>query len=409
MAAESLTGRHVAIVGAGPGGAMLALLLARGGVRVTLIERHTDFAREFRGEGVNLAGIDVLRQAGLLDRFMALPAAPVRTAAFYARGRQFLSLDIADLFDADQFVRLTPQPPFLEMLIEEASRHPGFTFLRGEAVLDLVRDGGRVTGVRLHERDLAADFVVAADGRFSHLRKLLGRDLEGEPQFFDVIWCKVPRPPLVPPGRICGFLLAGVFGLALPAVDDELQLGRIIPKGSFAELRHDPEHDWAALMADSLPGVYRAGFEAVRGDVKPVLLDVMCGAMADWSEPGLVFMGDAAHPMSPVGAQGINIALRDAAVLANHLGPLLVAGAEGAALDEAAKAFQAERRQEIEAVQKEQNRVPRQLVWATHYAGLLRFVPDSFIQWLARRFVSGETVQRFARGAVEVTVEFGRS
>lgn len=404
---------HVAICGAGPAGALLAFLLARGGVRVTLIERHTDLSREFRGEGMSPSGMAAIRQAGLWNAFDALPATHIKSMAMYAKGRPFLQFDMDHLLPPDmQFIRVMAQQHLLEMLIDKASAFEGFTFLRGVVVRDAIERDGRIAGVSVGEgggsRDLAADYVVAADGRYSVLRKRAGLDLGGKQQSFDVVWSKIPRPDGVPAGRVYGFLLDNFFGLIFPTEGDHLQIGRIIPKGSYRDLRSAADGDWYDHVLEILPQDLVPAFASVRDRASdPALLDVICGSLPKWSAPGLCFIGDAAHPMSPIGAQGINIALRDAIVAANHLGPPLLEGGDAAAIDAAAEAFEAERRPEVDKIQAQQNDATRQLKAGRLAAPVLRVIPDSWVAAVGRFFIGLPSTRRFIEGAGDLRLTFG--
>lgn len=404
---------HVAIIGAGPGGALTAWLLSRGGIKVTLIERHQDFSREFRGEGMTPAGMQAIREAGLWDDFDALPSEPIRSMQMFSRGQRFLNIELDRILPPDiQVIRLMPQPKLLEMLADKCARFPNFTLLRGTVVRDLVEEDGRVVGLALGgeggERELRCDYVIAADGRYSIARKRLGLELEGARQAFDVVWCRVPRIDPVKPGEAYGFLLDDYFGLAFPAEDNHVQIGRIIAKGSYREFRGSEPGAWKDHLASVLPPplatVFAAGRDAAS---EPFLLDVVCGMLPKWSVPGLVLMGDAAHPMSPVGAQGINIALRDAVVLANHLGPALLEGAGPDQLDRAAAGFEAERRPEVEKIQAAQNQGNARLKGIQAMAPVLRFLPMGLIGWLGRQVLSRPSTRRFVDGASSIKLTFG--
>jgi 2-polyprenyl-6-methoxyphenol hydroxylase-like FAD-dependent oxidoreductase len=406
---------HVAIVGGGPAGALLAYLLARGGVRVTLIERHSDFSREFRGEGMTPSGMAAIREAGLWEEFDGLPATQLKSMALYANGRAFLTLDIDRVLPAGmQFIRILAQPHLLEMLVRKSADYQGFNLLRGVLVREPMVDGGRAYGVRYRDgdgvdRELAADYVIAADGRYSTLRRALGLELAGGQQAFDVVWCKVPRPTGMIKGRVYSFILDDFFGLAFPTEGDQVQIGRIIAKGSYKQFKGDEEGQWYDKIAASLPAELAPGFLAVRSEASnPTLLDVVCGALEKWSMPGICFIGDAAHPMSPVGAQGINIALRDAIVAANSFGPALLAGADGETLDRAAAQFEGERRTEVDKVQSQQTDAMRQLAIGRRMAPIIRFVPDAWIGGLARLMLGRRFVRDFIEGVSDVRLTFGR-
>ena len=108
---------HFAIVGAGPAGAALGFLLARAGGEVTLLERQTDFAREFRGEVLMPSGLDALVQMGLGEALAALPQREVSRIAIYQGARPLFVLPLATA------ARAVSQPALLEMLAHEAARH----------------------------------------------------------------------------------------------------------------------------------------------------------------------------------------------------------------------------------------------------------------------------------------------
>jgi 2-polyprenyl-6-methoxyphenol hydroxylase-like FAD-dependent oxidoreductase len=350
---------RVVIVGAGPAGMALAYLLARRGVGVTVLETHHDFARVFRGEGLQRSGIDAFRQMGLGDQFDRLPHTVLHFIEIHARGRRIIRAD-SEGFGRGQ-VRAVSQPALLQLLADEAGKHPGFRLVRGVTMRDFLHDNGRVVGVRASAedgpREYRADLVVGADGRNAATRKHSGFPELSLPQGFDILWFKVPYTDGFP-DRTTGMVDVGKnrVALAYPTADNHLQVGFVIPKGTFAALRARGPEVWTEELIAGLPTCLadqlRAHREAV---VHATLLNVVCGRLMEWAAPGLLLIGDAAHPMSPVGGQGINIALRDALVAANHLVPVLTAGNDLAALDAAARRVRDERWPEIEAIQKVQN------------------------------------------------------
>ncbi len=385
---------RVVIVGAGPAGMALGYLLARRGVGVTVLESHLDFARAFRGEGLQRSGIDAFRQMGLGERFDRVPHVQARTLEIYFKGRLCVRADPAGLGRAQ--VRLVAQPALLQMLADEAGKHPAFRLEFGVTVRDFLRDSGRVVGVRADAadgpREVRADLVIGADGRHAVTRKQSGFPELNAPQAFDILWLKVPYPATYPDRTTAVTeMAADRAALAYPTADDQLQVGFVIAKGAYKALRARGP-DWTEELTGRLPGFLADHLRAHRAAVAgATLLNVVCGRLTEWSAPGLLLLGDAAHPMSPVGGQGVNLALRDALVAANHLVPVLTAGADPAAIDAAARAVRDERWPEIVAVQDMQQHQARMLFapddWRT---GLVRrllplMIRTGLLQWLNRK------------------------
>ena len=397
---------QVVIVGAGPAGASLAFLLARRGVGVTLLERQTDFAREFRGEGLMPSGVEALGAMGLGAALDALPQTRIEAVDVFRGARRLLRIAPRDLGAPGP--RIVSQPALLEMLVAEAGRFPGFRLERGVTVRDLVRQDGRVTGVRLDaaagSHEVRGDLVIGADGRASVLRARAGLRAEQAEQAFDIVWCKVAQPAFLDRGTARVYLGRGHFALLFPSYDGRLQIGWVIDKGSFGDLRRLGIEGWVEEMAHHVSPDLAAHLRAERGAIThPFVLDVVCDRLARWTLPGLLLLGDAAHPMSPVGAQGINIALRDALVAANHLGPALARGAPPAEVDAAAERVVAERAPEVTEIQRLQQAPPRLLFAPAWWSGL---VLGAFLPLLARTGivarVAGPVFRRFANGVTTV-------
>ncbi|HTO08782.1 MAG TPA: FAD-dependent oxidoreductase [Myxococcota bacterium] len=402
---------HVAIAGAGPAGAALAYLLARRGVRVTLLERQSDFAREFRGEGLMPGGVDALQQMGLGPELERLPQARITGLDVYLNGRHGLHVDVASLPPDLPLPRFVSQPALLEMLVAQAEKSPGFTLLRGAVARELIHAGGRVTGLRIEAdgraRDVAADYVIGCDGRASLVRKRAGLERPREAQAFDVVWVKLPLPEFMR-GRVRGCVGRRHFAIAFESPDAMLQLGWAIDKGTYGDIRKGGIEHWLEQLAQNLPADLTDWLRAhARELTHPFLLDVVCDHLDLWSAPGVLLLGDAAHPMSPVGAQGINIALRDAVVAANQLGPVLLAGAPAAELDAAAARVTAERLPEVKEIQAIQTRAPALLMQRSRWAEL---VVGTFGPLLLRSgilaFVFRQVFPRFARGTARVSLAF---
>lgn len=402
--------RSVLIVGAGPVGAATAFLLARRGVPVTLVERERDLERVFRGEALMPTGMDALHQMGLGAAVNALPWRPLDSWEVFLDGREIMHIDEPSAELGDLALRVVPQAQLLRLLIDSArSASPAFRFVDATTARDVVRDAaGRVRGVRVstpkRESLLEADLTLGCDGRASTLRRRADVALELLPESYDVLWFKLPAPEgLAARAPIQIFASGPDAALAYVSWDGRLQIAWLIEKGSWSELR---ERDWLPaflrLLTDELAAHVRARVSELEG---PSLLDVIVGRCPRWSAPGLLLLGDAAHPMSPVRAQGINMALRDAIVAANHLVPACTGDGD---LDAAALAIQAEREPEVARVQRLQIQEVRGQRWARQrpwlMAPLLRIAPlFTRARWFPALWLRQQRPLRF--GITEVRLQ----
>ncbi|NJM95891.1 MAG: NAD(P)-binding protein [Phormidesmis sp. RL_2_1] len=364
--------KHIAIAGAGPAGAATALLLARQGHRVTLIEQNIAFERVFRGEGLMPAGVAALHQMGLSEILASIPSRQLDAWDFYVGGQR--RMRVMEPKNAGLATHIVDQGALLGAMIEQAQPLPNFEFYPGWQVTGLLTDRSeRINGIRAtaqgHQtQNFFADVVIACDGRYSRLRKLAKLPMAHASAQFDVLWFKLPAPaslaretPFVAclqPDRQFAFY---------PSWDGRLQIGWIVekkshPLGGLAQLNTLNQSDWIEAFAPALPPELAAHFRQHQNELEgPIYLNVQVGCCPQWSLPGLLLIGDAAHPMAPNRAQGINMALRDAIVVANHFAAAAAAPqAAGQAVEETMpmetllQAIQAERQPEIEAVQKMQ-------------------------------------------------------
>ena len=346
---------HVIVVGAGPAGAAIALLLVRRGIQVTLLEQEPAFDRVFRGEGLMPSGVEALYQMGVGDCLQQIPSRVLDGWDFYVdQQRRMRVLEPqADLKELTP--RIVAQPALLQWMVEQAQQQPTFKFLPGWQAHELLRTEAGVCGVRATQdsqvRDLHADLVIAADGRYSRLRKLAGLSLAKAQTQFDVLWFKLPAPPELLQETMFTACLQWERQFAFyPSWDERLQIGWIVEKGQVKNWR---DRDWIDEFAQAVPDSLAQHFHEHRHQLEgPIFLDVVVGLCPQWSIPGLLLIGDAAHPMAPNRAQGINMALRDAIVVANHLIPLLHDSWTRSQLNTALQNIQTERLPEIQAVQQ---------------------------------------------------------
>ncbi|MEA5443333.1 FAD-dependent monooxygenase, partial [Cyanobium gracile] len=345
-------------MGAGPAGASLALLLARRGLPVNLIDTAGRGGRPFRGEGLMPSGLAALAAMGLLPLPPSVAQRPLAAWSFFLDGQ--LLFEAAEPMGSPVPCTLIDQDALLRELLSQAGRLPGFRFHQGQAVTDLLEQDGRIAGVRLADgtaRD--ADLVVACDGRESLLRRKAELVLESAPSPLDVLWFRLePQGAEALVHWLAGHFVtvvgaAGSYAL-FPSARGGVQLGWAIEPDRTAQTPTPASPKawlelWARDAPEPLARLLRALTEtAVQG---PVRLPVRVGLCPRWQRPGLLLLGDAAHPMSPLRAQGINMALRDALVAARHLAPALQAGGP-AAIDQAAAAITAARLPEIRRIQQ---------------------------------------------------------
>lgn len=313
------------VVGGGPGGAVLALLLARSGVEVTLLEAHPDFDREFRGDTLHPSVMEVMDQLELADRLLELRHTRVHRVTLQTASGPFTPVDFGRLKTRFPYITLMPQKRFLEFVTGEARRYPNFHLVMGARVRELVEEDGMVRGIRYEKggerHEVRAPLTVGADGRGSRVRRLAGFEPVKTSPPMDVLWFRLPREPGDPEG-VVGRPGRGRVAILLDR-SEHWQVGFVIPKGTYPELRaagvESLRHSLAGLVPELSERV-----QSLESWRQVSLLSVESSRCRRWHRPGLLLIGDAAHVMSPVGGVGINYAIQDAVVAANVLsGPLI--------------------------------------------------------------------------------------
>ncbi len=317
----------VCIVGGGPCGMMLGVLLARAGVDAIVLEKYPDFFRDFRGDTVHPSTLELLYELGWLDEFLALPHNEFQTASANIAGETVNLADLSHLRTRCKFVALMPQWDFLNFLAQRGGRYPTFHLKMKSEGDGLIESQGRVTGVRAKSADgdieIATKLVVGADGRHSTIRGLAGFAVEDLGAPMDILWMRIVKRPN-DPARQLGWVRTGHMVILLDR-GDYWQCAYLIAKGSFAQLKAEGIGALQRGLAETVPMLSdRVG--ELDDWSKVAMLDVRVDRLRHWHRPGLLCIGDAAHAMSPIGGIGINLAIQDAVAAANILCAPLHAG-----------------------------------------------------------------------------------
>jgi 2-polyprenyl-6-methoxyphenol hydroxylase-like FAD-dependent oxidoreductase len=333
------------IAGGGPAGMMCGYLLARAGVDVTVLEKHADFLRDFRGDTVHPSTLQVMHELGLLADFLKLPHTRIRTANIEIGDEHFTVGDFSRLPTAGKFIALMPQWDFLDFLAKEASKLPNFHLLMQTEAKDLLAQGDRICGVlatgprsvgragsdsvpasdqQKVNVQIKAALTIAADGRHSLLRDKSGLRIEDLGAPFDALWLRLPVKP-GDPVDLVGKVRDGQLFVMIYRTD-YWQCAYLIPKGGFDVIKAEGLSKFRGRLKQIAGFASGRVDDAIKDFDQVKLLTVTVDRLSKWARPGLLCIGDAAHAMSPIGGVGINLAIQDAVAAANILGPVLQKG-----------------------------------------------------------------------------------
>jgi len=319
MPAETLE-TTCCVVGGGPAGMMLGYLLARAGVTVTVLEKHNDFFRDFRGDTVHPSTLKVLDELGLLEAFLKVPHQQITSVGGIFGDFPFQAANLSRVPGPCKFVALMPQWDFLNFLSAHARRFPSFDLRMQHEAVALLRNNGRVFGVEARTPDgtaqIHADLVVACDGRHSITREVAGLEVIESGVPIDVLWFRINRKAS-DPEQLFGNIN---YGKALILINrgGYFQSALIIRKGSFEDMQSRGLDSFRKSIVQIAPYLMDRVHELQDWD-QIKLLSVQINRLRRWHRQGLLCIGDAAHAMSPAGGVGINLAIQDAVATANLL------------------------------------------------------------------------------------------
>lgn len=345
---ETTTHREVIIVGAGPVGLTLALLLRRAGVDVLVLEAHPGLSRHPKARGVAASSMETYRGLGIEGavRAASLPSEHVR----FFRGDSLVDAAaelITGAADPAEGSANTPSPGALcsqdrlEPVLADAARAAGADLIFGARVTDVAEtehgvevsvDGG--AGLRT----LTADWVVGCDGSRSIVRERAGISLSGDQDLgrFLSVRFRAPLGATVRGREATSYFISGGKGGFL-AVDNDTEWIYQYPiaEGVDSEaLRHDVPR-LVGLVRDA------AGIPELAVEITDTMLWRMDACVADSFRAGrLLLAGDSAHQTPPTGGHGMNVGIADAQTLAWQLAAVIQGRAGGALLD----TYTAERR-----------------------------------------------------------------
>jgi 2-polyprenyl-6-methoxyphenol hydroxylase-like FAD-dependent oxidoreductase len=368
------------IVGGGPAGAVLSLLLARRGISVTLLEMHRDFDREFRGDTIHPSVMEILDQIGLAEKLHEIPHTKVSGPTLQFANGSITPFNLGRLKTKFPYILMVPQARFLEFISGEAAKYPHFGLVMHANANRLVEEEGVVRGVRYISPDgtheIRAHLTVGADGRFSQMRRLAGFEPIKTSAPMDVLWFRLPKLPGEP--ELSGGALGGIGPGRIFVVLERngyWQAGLVFPKGQYQEL-HARGVGAVREQIRKIDPRFARHAEALTDWHQLSLLSVESSRCPLWHKPGLLLIGDAAHVMSPVGGVGINYAIQDAVVAANVLsGPL----ESGKVTDAELAEVQRQREWPTRAIQAFQSFLQRRAI-----AGVLQSQQVSNIPWQLR-------------------------
>jgi len=370
-----LVTKQVCIVGGGPAGALLGLLLAKQGVEVLVVERHSTFKREFRGETIAAGSVAILEELGLLQTLKQSGYIRVNCIEMFEREKLLFRADFEQFKHKQKFGIDMPQPIVLKTIIDEAFKYPNFQIMMGTTCTELLEQNGQAVGVMCKQGDdlfeVHSQLIVGADGRYGKMRDMAGLEATIKKLQRDLVWFKLPRPENWSHSNIIKVNRNNHL-VILPTFPDMLRVGTYIPKGGYLKIRQQGVEEFREMVSEIEPAFKDMLEKHVTSWSDLVMLDIFTANAHQWSRDGLILIGDAAHTLSPVLGQGVNIAMQDAVELAPHVVKYLHENVGKTMPRDALLTFERDRKKTVEFVQSFQERQEETLAAKTSFGTFLR-------------------------------------
>jgi 2-polyprenyl-6-methoxyphenol hydroxylase-like FAD-dependent oxidoreductase len=320
----------VIVVGARCAGSPLAMLLARKGYRVLVVDRAKFPSDTCSTHVLHPGAVAALRRWGLLERLESTGCPAIHTYAF-----DFGPFTISGSPGTSESpVAYCPRRTILDKLLVDAAVLAGAQVREGYGVEEVVLEGGRVVGVRGQSEGGSlsterASIVVGADGRHSRIAEAVGPERYNEkPPLLAAYYAYYRGLPM--DGRFETFIRPRCGFAAVPTHDDLTLVIAGWPHAEFESNRKDIEGNFQRVLglAPSFAERFRNATRESRfsGASVPGFFRKPYG-------PGYALVGDAGYTKDPITAQGIQDAFRDAELCAKALDETLRGGrAEGDAM-----------------------------------------------------------------------------
>ena len=368
---------NVCIVGGGPGGAMLAMLLARAGVDVVLVEKSASNKRHFRGESISPDSVALLEELNIMPYIEKHGYLQTKQMHVYENNKRLLQVNF-DRFDySKKFTIDIPQSVLISALLAEALKHKNFRYMPGFGCESLISENGMIKGIHATGADtkikICSSLVVAADGRYGKLRKFANLPAIIKPTSRDILWFLVTKPNDW--GDVAKIsMVKDSHIIALPTYPNFLRLGLNIPHGQFKQIRQQ-NISYLHNMVEKIEPTLASN---VKSEIKSwsdtTLLDIFTLQAPCWALDGLVLIGDAAHTLTPILGQGVNQAIKDAVMLSPIIEKQIQKNKELTIPKDIFNDFIKKRKKEVNFVHKFQLRQEKMLS------------KSSFLQTALRRF-----------------------